>query len=104
SSRRHTRFSCDWSSDVCSSDLAEELGVTANKVGKIANAHGLKTPEYGITVLDKSRYSDKQVPNFRYNEKGRQKPIELVKGGGVRSEERRVGKECRSQETPQRGT
>jgi len=64
-------------------EIAKELGVTANKIGKIANAHGLKTAEYGITVLDKSRYSDKQVPNFRYNEKGRQKLIELVKGGVV---------------------
>ena len=45
----------------------------------------MKTPEYGIAVLDKSRYSDKQVPNFRYNEKGRQKLIELVKGGVVSS-------------------
>src|SRR2546430_15146519 len=25
SRRRHTRFDCDWSSDVCSSDLVEEL-------------------------------------------------------------------------------
>jgi len=65
-----------------STEIAKELGVTANKIGKIANAHGLKTAEYGITVLDKSRYSDKQVPNFRYNEKGRQKLIELVRGGG----------------------
>lgn len=63
-------------------EIAKELGVTANKLGKIANAHGLKTAEYGITVLDKSRYSDKQVPNFRYNEKGRQKLIELVRGSG----------------------
>lgn len=63
-------------------EIAKELGVTANKIGKIANAHGLKTADYGITVLDKSRYSDKQVPNFRYNEKGRQKLIELVKGNG----------------------
>src|SRR6267143_2920749 len=32
SRRRHTRWNCDWSSDVCSSDLAEErfrrLGLT----------------------------------------------------------------------------
>lgn len=61
-------------------EIAKELGVTAKKIGEIANAHGLKTPEYGITVLDKSRYSDKQVPAFRYNEKGRQKLIELVRG------------------------
>src|SRR2546427_13053787 len=26
SRRRHTRFDCDWSSDVCSSDLADRLG------------------------------------------------------------------------------
>src|SRR2546427_8642185 len=26
SRRRHTRFDCDWSSDVCSSDLVERLG------------------------------------------------------------------------------
>src|SRR5205085_4282427 len=27
SRRRHTRFDCDWSSDVCSSDLAFERGI-----------------------------------------------------------------------------
>src|SRR5688572_32458311 len=27
SRRRHTRFDCDWSSDVCSSDLAEAVRV-----------------------------------------------------------------------------
>src|SRR2546430_17654982 len=26
SRRRHTRFDCDWSSDVCSSDLAAQVG------------------------------------------------------------------------------
>src|SRR2546427_8619543 len=26
SRRRHTRFDCDWSSDVCSSDLLREAG------------------------------------------------------------------------------
>src|SRR2546430_6806636 len=26
SRRRHTRFDCDWSSDVCSSDLCRQLG------------------------------------------------------------------------------
>ncbi|MFC5542246.1 phage repressor protein, partial [Ureibacillus suwonensis] len=31
------------------------LGVSANKIGRIANKHGLKTDEYGIWVLDKSR-------------------------------------------------
>src|SRR5688572_32253628 len=27
SRRRHTRFDCDWSSDVCSSDLADQEGL-----------------------------------------------------------------------------
>src|SRR2546430_11183210 len=27
SRRRHTRFDCDWSSDVCSSDLDDALGI-----------------------------------------------------------------------------
>ncbi|MGV3138320.1 BRO family protein [Brevibacillus agri] len=63
-------------------EIGKELGISANKVGKIANAHGLKTDEYGIMALDKSPYSEKQVPSFRYNERGRQKLIELVKGNG----------------------
>lgn len=47
-------------------EIGEMLGVSANKVGKLANSYGLKTPEYGIEVLDKSRSSNKEVPNFRY--------------------------------------
>src|SRR2546430_6008091 len=31
SRRRHTRFDCDWSSDVCSSDLAPMLGNLVKK-------------------------------------------------------------------------
>src|SRR5256886_5404724 len=37
SRRRHTRFDCDWSSDVCSSDLVEllaELGLGRSIVGQ----------------------------------------------------------------------
>lgn len=61
-------------------DIANELGITANKVGKIANAHNLKTDEYGIYALDKSPYSNKQVPSFRYNENGRKRIKEIVEG------------------------
>ena len=46
------------------------LGVSGNKIGRIANENDLKTPEYGVEVWDKSRYSAKQVPAWRYNEKG----------------------------------
>lgn len=44
-------------------------GVSANMVGRVANQHGLKSPEYGLEVWDKSPHSAKQVPVWRYNEK-----------------------------------
>lgn len=59
-------------------EVGNALGITAAKVGKIANAHGLKTDEYGITVMDKSRYSSKEVPSFRYNERGKAKIREIL--------------------------
>src|SRR5205085_7914391 len=41
SRRRHTRFDCDWSSDVCSSDLTlDHTTVSDNRVG---SASGLST-------------------------------------------------------------
>ena len=33
------------------SEIGNALGITAAKVGRLANAHGLKTDEYGITVM-----------------------------------------------------
>src|SRR6185369_17562639 len=44
SRRRHTRFKCDWSSDVCSSDLCRtptfraDVGVLQGKVVEIGKA------------------------------------------------------------------
>ncbi|ENZ9534566.1 TPA: toxin Bro [Clostridioides difficile] len=49
-------------------EIGKMLGISANKVGGLANAYNLKTDEYGIKVWDKAKYSDKQVPNFRYYE------------------------------------
>ena len=64
------------------SEIGNALGITAAKVGRLANAHGLKTDEYGITVMDKSRYSSKEVASFRYNEKGKAKLREILEGEG----------------------
>ena len=50
-------------------ELGDVLGISANRVGRIANAHGLKTKEYGLYYLNKSQHSDKQVEHFRYFEK-----------------------------------
>src|SRR5688572_11845299 len=33
SRRRHTRFDCDWSSDVCSSDLCRATALAATRLG-----------------------------------------------------------------------
>lgn len=48
------------------SEIGARLGVSANKVGRLANLYGLKTDQYGVRVLDKSRHSAKQVETFRY--------------------------------------
>lgn len=63
------------------SEVGNALGISANKVGKIANAYGLKTEEYGVFVMDKSRYSSKEVTSFRYNEKGKQRIREILEEG-----------------------
>ena len=56
------------------------FGLSAVKVGTIANRHGLKTSENGMFVLDKSRYSAKEVEAFRYNERGVERIGEIVQG------------------------
>ncbi|WP_214720683.1 BRO family protein [Exiguobacterium sp. s192] len=63
-------------------EIGASLGVSANKVGRLANKYDIKTEEYGIWVLDKSRHSDKQVSSFQYNEAGKRKIAELLKQEG----------------------
>ena len=46
--------------------IGEQLGISANKVGKLTNTHNLKTDKYGMRVLDKARGHGKQVETFRY--------------------------------------
>jgi len=55
---------------LSATQVADMYGVTAARVGRLANLHGLKTPEFGIFVLDKSPYSAKEVEAFRYNQHG----------------------------------
>lgn len=51
-------------------EVGEMLHVSSQKIGKLANAHGLKTDTYGVFVMDKSKYSAKEVSSFRYNRCG----------------------------------
>src|SRR3989442_4998468 len=85
SRRRHTRCGRDWSSDVCSSDLSYSACVAEVDVD----------PETGIV----------RVPTIWIaHDVGRSinsaSVIGQVEGSIYRSEERRVGKECRSRWSP----
>lgn len=65
------------------SEVGEMLGVSAQKVGRVANANNLKTELYGKFFLDKSAYSSKQVEAFRYNAEGLKALRNLIQGADV---------------------
>src|SRR2546426_7053092 len=73
SRRRHTRLQGDWSSDVCSSDLTTLLVLP-----RISSMRSVSVPALAVVAP----ISQKRCPNCG------------------RSEERRVGKECRSRWSP----
>src|SRR5205085_8625115 len=85
SRRRHTRFDCDWSSDVCSSDLARVDALEG--LAAPVDDHPPAWPVRGRVTARRKR--GVAVAAFR--------PGPVVEAADVgRSEERRVGKECRS--------
>lgn len=56
-------------------EIGEQVGLSANKVGRLATEHGLKAPvgesnEYGRWIFSKSRYSSREVPSWIYSESG----------------------------------
>src|SRR5262245_64242163 len=90
SRRRHTRCLSDWSSDVCSSDLtryvqAWEFADSAGLIALLREDAILTMPP--LSAWYRGRVA---IKNF------------LDKHLFVRSEERRVGKECRSRWSPYR--
>src|SRR5690606_40117200 len=82
SRRRHTRFSRDWSSDVCSSDL--ENGRCCGGAG----AYLVEQPG----IADALGSAKAEIV--------RETRPDIVVTSNTRSEERRVGKECRARWTP----
>src|SRR5262249_59505384 len=81
SRRRHTRLVSDWSSDVCSSDLKRKQWI------EVWNSAYRKAKKDGK--------SDKEAESSAFAQ------ANAVAGPkGKRSEERRVGKECRSRGWP----
>src|SRR5690606_41040417 len=85
SRRRHTRFSRDWSSDVCSSDLVFELLLDSLLALRRENKEVL----WSSMVKDTMR---RKRPSFNEGYHGYRTFSELLED---RSEERRVGKEGR---------
>src|SRR5699024_12071264 len=85
SRRRHTRSKRDWSSDVCSSDLGKTISGDGN--AQITNAIFEKNDcAVYIEELDRS------LPSYEYGITY----SKFIDNTCDRSEERRVGKECRS--------
>src|SRR5262249_58981308 len=78
SRRRHTRLVSDWSSDVCSSDLGH---------------HRARHLERGLAFV--RRPAGQELVEHRAQRVDVGAPVERL-----RSEERRVGKECRSRWWP----
>src|SRR2546430_3469383 len=88
SRRRHTRFDCDWSSDVCSSDLRILLRLPEFTAGVLWVAARLLCQRVNQeTAAERITGSHQLGHDFKI----------LAR---LRSEERRVGKECRSRWSP----
>lgn len=64
-------------------EIGKMLGVSANKIGTLANKHNLKTPQYGKFFYSKSEYSCKEVETFRYYECAIAKFREILEGGAA---------------------
>src|SRR2546430_10770326 len=93
SRRRHTRFDCDWSSDVCSSDLFEDEPALLNL------AHNSRI-QLEPTFTGNRVLLDGRDVSQRVREPDVTDAASRVSVHPKRSEERRVGKECRSRWSP----
>src|SRR5690606_40289987 len=99
SRRRHTRFSRDWSSDVCSSDLraedyARELRVLLGSEG--SEICGL------VDEVARSIAARESTADYVRRRGGAQGVSGyILHTVPARSEERRVGKECRCRWAPE---
>src|SRR5689334_24847318 len=95
SRERHTRWNCDWSSDVCSSDLLGNLQATYAPGLDFRSvftdpAGNLFARTYASSIIYR-QISPGVFTNYLTLASGL-----LDVNSSVRSEERRVGKECRS--------
>src|SRR5690606_39761930 len=95
SRRRHTRFSRDWSSDVCSSDLAAGHSVQFLPEQSIIDRVLAEVQAGRVTIgVIGALHGDFPLLAAR-------NALEPLTRLDERSEERHVGKECRSRGSPQ---
>ncbi len=59
-------------------EIGAMFGVSAQKIGRVSNEHGLKTAEYGEWYRSKSEYSNKEVDTFVYNDRAVEKFREIL--------------------------
>src|SRR3989454_6638041 len=90
SRRRHTRLQGDWSSDVCSSDL---LSAHPEPIRERREAFRLLPRAHDLAL-------DHDSSGGRRAERDERLDLPHVLPAERRSEERRVGKECRSRWSP----
>src|SRR5690242_20777041 len=81
SRRRHTRLTCDWSSDVCSSDLPSSTVTCSATPFRVTFSSAFPIASGSSSIANAWR-----APSF----------TAAIDRMALRSEERRVGKECRS--------
>src|SRR5262245_64229452 len=93
SRRRHTRCLSDWSSDVCSSDLVGPTGIGV-LWGRREVLEALPPFLGGGEMIETVTMAGSTYAGIPHKFEAGTPPI--------RSEERRVGKECRSREWPER--
>src|SRR5205814_6149240 len=100
SRRRHTRCLSDWSSDVCSSDLGvDDLQHARVDLLRAQIAFAAQRGSDAPTLLLKAARALEAVdPDL-----ARTTYLEAIEAARFRSEERRVGKECRVRGRPDVG-
>lgn len=69
---------------LSATEIGKILGITAHKVGMLANKFALKSDAYGKYFYDKSPNSNKQVETFRYYEDAVEKFKEILEGGATK--------------------
>src|SRR5690348_17492111 len=91
SRRRHTRWTGDWSSDVCSSDLS----------ARVIDMHTVKPIDREAIAKAAAETKAIVVAEEHLVDGGLGVRVAQVVAETRRSEERRVGKECRSGRGPE---